>query len=287
MKRLFILTIILIGFCAAASGASRIKRDSVFCHTMNTEIQYNVYLPDGYVSDGSVTYPVVYLLHGLSDNCEAWVSKGTMKPIADELIESGEACKMVIVMPQAGDADTRRVPCGYFNMPAWSYEDLFFDEFIPDVESKYHAGGDKMRRAVMGLSMSGGGSTVYCQKHPDMFSSCYAMSAWMDEPKAEGVTYAEAKDWREKTCISVHENSAPGFLRKADAQTIEALKTVKWFIDCGDDDFLFDVNVETYQLMKKAGIKTEFRVRNGIHNWEYWRTSLRAALPFASRNFSK
>ena len=64
------------------------------------------------------------------------------------------------------------------------------------------------------------------------------------------------------------------------------LRTVAWFIDCGDDDFLFDQSVALHQKMRDRGIRNELRVRNGIHNWEYWHQSLRWAFPFASRNFS-
>ncbi|MBQ9668953.1 MAG: hypothetical protein IJV45_09485 [Prevotella sp.] len=52
-----------------------------------------------------------------------------------------------------------------------------------------------------------------------------------------------------------------------------------------NDDFLFDLNVGLHQLVRQKRVKSELRVRNGQHNWEYWHTALRMALPFASRNF--
>ena len=58
-----------------------------------------------------------------------------------------------------------------------------------------------------------------------------------------------------------------------------------WFIDCGDDDFLLDLNVALHQKMRNRRVKSELRVRNGVHNWEYWHLALRWSLPFASRNF--
>ena len=67
----------------------------------------------------------------------------------------------------------------------------------------------------------------------------------------------------------------------------EQLRTVAWTLDCGDDDGLLGDTFELYKKMRLSGIKAEFRVRNGVHNWEYWRHSLRQALPFASRNFAK
>ena len=207
-----------------------------------------------------------------------------MQDVADELIESGEACEMIIVMPNAGGPDTHNTWNGYFNMPGWNYEDFFFQEFVPAVEMKYHAVGDKGHRAVMGLSMGGGGSTVYCQRHPDMFSSCYAMSAWLDN-QSNNVGSGQQKDKLYYVCEAVKEHSALRFVEEADDETKNQLRTVKWFFDCGDDDFLFDLSVRLHQLMRNARIKDELRVRNGVHNWEYWHQALRMALPFASRNF--
>ena len=169
-------------------------------------------------------------------------------------------------------------------MPGWNYEDFFFQEFVPAVEMKYHAVGDKGHRAVMGLSMGGGGSTVYCQRHPDMFSSCYAMSAWLDNQN-NNVGVGQEKDKRYYVSEAVKEHSALRFVEQADDETKKQLRTVKWFFDCGDDDFLFDQSVRLHQLMRNARIKDELRIRNGVHNWEYWHLALRMALPFASRNF--
>ena len=152
------------------------------------------------------------------------------------------------------------------------------------MEKKYNAGGTKGQRAVMGLSMGGGGSAVYCQRHPDIFSSCYAMSAWLDN-RGNNVKSGEEKDKLYYVTGAVNSHSAIEFLKNADERTIEALKSVKWFLDCGDDDFLLGLSEELHALMKSRGIKSELRVRDGVHNWEYWHTALRTALPFASRNF--
>ena len=112
------------------------------------------------------------------------------------------------------------------------------------------------------------------------------MSAWLTsedmrrrEPNVDDKLYLLNK--------AVKEHSALEYVRNADEKTVEALRTVKWFIDCGDDDFLFSQNVQLHQLMRQKRIKSELRVRNGNHNWEYWHYAIRMALPFASRNFSK
>ena len=111
------------------------------------------------------------------------------------------------------------------------------------------------------------------------------MSAWLEsdggrqrQPGVDDKVYLVTK--------AVKEHSALDFLRNADDETLAKLRTVKWFFDCGDDDFLFDLSVNIHRLMREKHVKDELRIRNGIHNWEYWHQALRIALPFASRNFS-
>ena len=264
--------------------AGRVVTDSIRSQVLGATVKYNVYLP-GSFDISSKTYPIVYLLHGFTDDYTAWRDKGQMQTVADELIETGEACEMVIVMPDAGGPDVMNTWNGYFNMPGWHYEDFFYQEFLPTVEKKYHAIGDKGHRAIMGLSMGGGGSTVYAQRHSDMFSSCYAMSAWLESDggrrRQEGVD-----DKVYLVSQAVKDHSALSYVRDADDATIERLRTVRWFIDCGDDDFLFDQSVQLHQLMRQKRIKSELRIRNGQHNWEYWHQAIRIALPFVTRGFA-
>ena len=284
MKRLLFLTSILLFASAFSTYAGKIVTDSLSSRILGEEVKYNVYLPSGFDKTDKL-YPVVYLLHGLSDTYEAWKVRGSMQLVADELIETGEADEMVIIMPNAGGPDTHNTWNGYFNMPGWNYEDFFFQEFIPAAEKKYRCIGDKGHRAVMGLSMGGGGSTVYCQRHPDMFSSCYAMSAWLDNENGEVGGSNQKKDKLYYVCEAVHEHSALAFVDNADEATLEKLRTVKWFFDCGDDDFLVRLSFDLHMKMKAKKVKDELRIRNGVHNWEYWHTALRTALPFASRSF--
>ena len=285
MKKHILSLIVLLAFSVGAS-ASKVVTDSIFSKKLNCWQKYNVYLPTGF-EKSEKKYPVVYLLHGLYGNYSNWDKSGGMKLVADELISSGEACEMVIVMPNAGDSDVRNYQNGYFNVEDWPYEDFFYQEFLPEVEKKYRIIGDKEHRAIMGLSMGGGGSVVYSQRHPEMFSSCYAMSAWLDNKMGEVGGKNLKKDKLYIVAKSVSDNSAVDFVEKADEETVKKLRTVKWFIDCGDDDFLMDLSVLLYQNMRAKKIKAELRIRNGVHNWEYWHTALRTALPFASRNFSR
>ena len=267
-------------------GHSRIVGETVTSKKLGQAVSVNVYLPDGFEAS-SATYPVLYLLHGLNGDHTDWPDKGGVKAILDELIGTGEAVPMVVVMPRAGDPDAHRYQNGYFNVRNWPFEDFFFGELIPAMESKYHCGGSKARRAISGLSMGGGGSVAYCQTHPDMFSSCYAMSPWLDNKNDEVRMPADKDDRLYLTGASVREHSALDFMDKADKSAVEALRGVKWFVDCGDDDFLLHQSMDFYSKMRAKNVKCEFRVRNGSHSWEYWHTALRQSLPFASQNFGR
>ena len=104
MKRL--LSLFLLSLPAALTlTAGNIVTDTIHSKVLGADVCYNVYLPSGFGKQADARYPVVYLLHGLSDDYRAWRDKGQMQSVADELIESGEACKMVIIMPGAGGPD--------------------------------------------------------------------------------------------------------------------------------------------------------------------------------------
>lgn len=288
MKK-FVICLSLFCLVAAAATAqplreSQIRTETVHSTILGEDVQVNVYLPAGYDAQGEKLYPSVYLLHGLSDTYTAWEEKGQMKNVADQLFASGEATRMIIIMPNAGDPDTHNVWNGYFNMPGHNYEDFFFGELIPAMESRFRIRGDKEHRAIMGLSMGGGGSTVYAQRHPNLFSSCYAMSAWLDQRE---LNPDAPMDKLRIVNESVRAHSALDFIDNAKPGIIDELKTVKWFFDCGDDDFLLALSTEIHLKMRARGIKSELRVRNGVHNWEYWHTALRTSFPFASRNFDR
>ena len=286
MRKIFYLTILTLLMPAFSAKAGKVVTDSLESKVLGASVKYNVYLPSGF-DKSDKQYPVIYMLHGLSDNYTAWVERGGMQTVADELIGTGELREVVIIMPNAGGPDIHNTWNGYFNMPGWNYEDFFFKEFLPQVEQKYRIISDKGHRAVMGLSMGGGGSTVYCQRHPDMFSSCYAMSAWLENKQGQVGGKDLKKDKLYYVSNAVNEHSALAFIDNADDATLQALRTVKWFFDCGDDDFLVRLSFELHMKMKEKGVKSELRVRNGVHNWEYWHTALRTALPYASRNFDK
>jgi len=283
MKRFFTLFLLigstLVGYSQdfnPPQGLAEFKTMS--SKILDNERSYSIYLPKSYSIDTERKYAVLYLLHGLYGSNKDWIERGHVKDVANRLINAEEAVEMIIVMPDAG-TDWY----GYFNMDGWAYEDYFFEELIPHIEKTYRTIPDKKHRAIAGLSMGGGGSVVYAQKHPDMFSSVYAMSAWLGIEPGGGIQDADEKG--KELNRTVLENHAVKFVANADAETQEELKDIRWFIDCGDDDFLLSINLDFYRAMQKAKIPSELRVRDGGHDWEYWHSALYRALPFVSNGF--
>ena len=261
-------------------GVGQNKEACLKSEILNATRKYSVYLPKSYSTQKGRKYPVLYLLHGLYDNNKGWIKEGDLQNIADRIINSEKAVEMIIVVP---DASTPKD--GYFNVEGWPYETFFFDEFIPFIERTYRIHSDKFHRAIAGYSMGGGGATAYALKHPELFSSVYAMSALMSLPKQKRQPVIDQR--MAEFGKSVLANDCIAFVSYADETTLKGLRTVHWFVDCGDDDFLLDVNTQFYKEMRRAQIPCEFRVRDGSHNWEYWHAALCIALPFISANFGQ
>jgi enterochelin esterase-like enzyme len=259
-----------------------IDNASMDSEILKSERKYAVYLPPDYETS-TRSYPVLYLLHGAGDDQTGWVQFGEVLRIADQAIKEGTATPMVIIMPDANTGQR-----GYFNdiSGTWNYEDFFFDELMPYVEKKYRIKTEKRYRAVAGLSMGGGGSFIYALHRPDLFSSACPLSASMgirtiEEFKrrglSEGSSYPEAE-------IESHFNRYNA-ISQVNMQPVEGTRSVRWFIDCGDDDFLYEGNSLMHIAMKKLEIDHEYRVRDGRHNWTYWRESLPVVLGFVSDAF--
>jgi enterochelin esterase-like enzyme len=285
MKKSFLFTQCLILVCLLGSAQTSQVFDnrSVPSKILKSDRKYAVYLPAGYETSQR-SYPVLYLLHGATDNHTGWVQFGEVQQIEDKAIQDGTATAMIIIMP---DADTGRM--GYFNGIAgdWNYEDFFFQEFMPTIEKTYRIKAEKRYRAVAGLSMGGGGTFMYALHHPELFSSACPLSAYIGPLSLE-----EAKARTQKSDPSItDESQIKAYFEKHNALELvnkipdDQKKAVRWYIDCGDDDFLYEGNCLIHIAMRKKEIPHEFRVREGAHNWTYWREALPTVLGFVSETF--
>ncbi|MCE7060005.1 esterase family protein [Dyadobacter sp. CY343] len=251
---------------------------------LKSDRKFAIYLPPDYATSER-SYPVLYLLHGAGDDQTGWVQFGMVQHIADKAIADGTAAPMIIVMP---DANTGRR--GYFNdvKGDWPYEDFFFKELIPFIEKKYRVKAEKEFRAVAGLSMGGGGTFMYALHHPELFAAACPLSA-----STGPITLEDAKKNLVRNNPNIADSTVARYYERHSALALinnipdDQKKAVKWYIDCGDDDFLYEGNALVHIALRKKEIPHEFRVREGAHNWKYWRESLPAVLDFVSQSFHR
>ncbi|MBN8653354.1 MAG: esterase family protein [Cytophagales bacterium] len=277
----FFLLLLLANFTFAQSGKV-LDSESLPSKILGGNRKYAVYLPPDYETSKR-SYPVLYLLHGAGDDQTGWVQFGEVLNITDKAIAEGTATPMIIVMP---DAKTGQM--GYFNSIKndWRYEDFFFDEFIPYIEKTYRIKSEKRFRAVAGLSMGGGGSFMYALHRPEMFSSACPLSAYVGP-----LTIDDLKNFLNRTNTKATDAELEAYFKKHNAINLvndikdDQKKAVRWYIDCGDDDFLYEGNSLIHIAMKKKEIPHEFRIREGAHTWTYWRTALPDVLHFVSQAF--
>ncbi len=285
MKNLlvFLLTFCLLSVFQAFAQSGKVYDDlSLPSKILNSERKFAIYLPPDYETSQR-SYPVLYLLHGAGDDQSGWIQFGEVHHIADKCINEGIATPMIIVMP---DANTGRR--GYFNdiKGDWQYEDFFFQELIPYVEKTYRVRAEKRYRAVSGLSMGGGGTYMYALHHPEMFSSACPLSAYIGP-----LSLDEAKKRYLRNNENYPEPVIEKYYKMHNALSLIEIvpdhqkKTVRWYIDCGDDDFLYEGNSLVHVAMQKKEIPHEYRVRDGAHTWTYWRTALPSVLEFISVSF--
>jgi enterochelin esterase-like enzyme len=242
-------------------------------NVLNADKNFSVMLPKSYSKEPDRRYPVVYMLHGAGENDWEWanIAVSMISEAITMITNDGSAAECIVVFPNANEAGHM----GYFNQQDWKYEDYFFNELMPCIDKRYRTIPDKGHRAIGGLSMGGGGSFNYGMRHPELFSSVYAISAAVSPALFDT---AQANP-------SVLPQSMNG--GNYTAEQIEEAKSVYFVLDCGDDDFLFDANVATYQQMKKNGMKVQFRCFDGAHASYYWYDALRRAMVYFTRHFSE
>ena len=291
MKKIILSFSLLIISVVAFSQGKIIESLSIQSKILGKAVKYSIYLPTDYETSQR-RYPVLYLLHGYSDDETGWTQFGEVEKITNETIAKGEATQMIIAMPDAGVS-------WYINDATGKvqFEDFFVKEFIPYIDSVYKTRNKKEYRAVAGLSMGGYGSLIYGMKHPDLFAACAPLSAavWSDDHIA-GMSQA---DWTNHKFNELFGTNLEGkkhltetwyknsILKIAATTPVEKLNTVRFYIDCGDDDFLIKGNMELHALLTDRKVNHEFRVRDGAHNWTYWRTALPEVLKFVSESFHR
>ena len=246
-----------------SAQAAEVDTITVFSKSMNKDIAVSVIRPSEIVDDTEL--PTVYLLHGYGDNnLRGYLSLTDVTDYADEL-------DLFIVIP---DGDTS----WYFDSPVdptYKYETFVTKELVEYIDNNYPTVTNRNGRAITGLSMGGHGALYLAMRHQDIFGAAGSMSGGVDFTpfpnnwdlkKRLGTFDKHPENWKKNTVIAQLDKVKPN-----------ALSII---VDCGTEDFFYQVNLKLHDEMTKRNIPHEFTTRPGKHNWDYWRRSLRDHILF-------
>jgi enterochelin esterase-like enzyme len=217
---------------------------------------FYVYTPPGYDARGKQSYPVLYLLHGFSDDASGWTAVGRANVILDNLIAQGKTKPMLVVMTLGyGAPEILRGGFGGFSRNPEvrdrnfaKFSEALLGEVLPRVESAYLVNKDRNSRAIAGLSMGGSESLLTGLNNLDKF-------AWVGAFSSGGIPEEFDKDFP-----------------KLDAKANNQLKLL--WIACGVDDRLIELNRKLRSSLEAKGVHKVDIETPGAHTWMVWRRNL-------------
>lgn len=251
--------------------AQRVDTVSVYSQAMKREIKNVVILPSGY--EQGETYPVVYLLHGFGNRYDSWV-KHTKPALPALASERG----MIIVCPDGGRSWYWDSPVN----PEVRFETFVSGELPQYIDSHYRTVAGRKGRAVAGYSMGGHGALWLAFRHPDVFGACGSMSGGVDirpfpnnwEMSKQLGSYADnQKVWDEHTVVNQISRIQPGQLAI--------------IVDCGIDDFFYDVNMALHQKLLENKIPHDYITRPGAHTHKYWSNAVDYQMMYFDKFFQE
>ena len=207
-----------------------------------------IYTPPGYDPASDKKYPVLYLIHGMTDTYETWFKVGKVNNILDNLIAKGLAEPMIVVMPYANpypEMMLRGLAKMYNPMDTKLTTEEFTESVVPFIEANYNVLTDADNRAIAGFSL-GGRQTLACGLgNPDMFHYVCAFAPAIFGPEIsanfENGTYAPAAEINEKM-------------------------NLVW-LSCGTSDFLYQSSLQLEKNFKERGIEHKTMYPGGGHTW--------------------
>ncbi|MCR0980900.1 alpha/beta hydrolase [Roseomonas populi] len=284
---------------ARATAAGRVEeRQFARSAVLGKDVRYSVYLPPDYDSSKRA-YPLIYMLHGGESGTDTdWFRFGRLNVLLDRLIGSGRFPAAIVVSPNGQRDEANRNNTYYMNDAdgAFRWEDMFFADFMPQIEERYRVIGGREGRAIAGLSMGGYGALAYSMRHPRTFIGAAALSAafrtdqqivTMDQP---GYDRRYGKAWGlglqgEARLNNLYRDYS--VLDMVDRLPPENVKGTPFYIDCGAEDRFFDGNAILHQKLRDMGVAHSFMIRPGLHNWDYWRSGSEGALLFLGKMFQQ
>lgn len=216
-----------------------------------------VYTPPGYKANNKTRYPVLYLQHGAGESERGWTSQGRANFILDNLIASGKAKPMIVVMEngyavKAGQESPRGNE---------GFTELVIRDLIPEIDNSYFTKFDREHRAIAGLSMGGGQAMNTGLANLDKFAYVASLSG------------ASGRGFDPQTSFSG--------VFKDPAAANKKLKLL--WIGCGTEDFLYPSAKNLHEELTKLGVKHEWWEGPGLHDWQVWRKHLHALAPLLFR----
>ena len=239
--------------------------------TLKMQRRMTVYTPAGY--DKGKDYPVLYLLHGAGGDEDAWTTLGRAQHILDNLIATGKAKPMVVVMTN-GNPNCQAAPgewsAGQYIPSFYGYQGAkpaaTMDESFPDVmnyvESHYKVAKDKAHRAICGLSMGGGHSFDISRRFPTKFDYIGLFSA--------GLHVGTTGDFRNDFYKQLQGNEEA----KTQLATLFKNKPKLYWIGMGKTDFLYKSSADLRRYFDEKGYKYTYLETEGGHIWRNWRVYL-------------
>lgn len=230
----------------------------------------SVYTPAGY-ENGKGRYPVVYVLHGVGGDEDAWLEQGRAAQILDNLIAEGKAKPMIAVFTN-GNISQEAAPlenASGYTRPTMSLPktmegsfETAFPEIIKFVDSHYRTVAGKQGRAICGLSMGGFHTLWITLNNPGTFNYSGMFSAAIGVGDASKATY-------------------PDIYADMDAKLAKyfAGKPALLWIGIGSTDFLYQANTEFREKLDAARYPYEYVETDGGHIWRNWRIYLSEFLP--------
>jgi enterochelin esterase-like enzyme len=220
----------------------------------------HVYSPPGYDNDLTTRYPVLYLQHGAGENERGWVEQGRAQFILDNLIASGRARPMLLVVDTGYAAyQTSDAPVSSRQAATAAFEEVMLTELIPMIDSTYRTLPDRANRAMAGLSMGSGQTLNITLRHLDRFAWIGAMSG----PPRQGFDVAASYD---------------GAFR--DAAAFNEKVKLLWLGAGTAEERFHTATVAMHETLSSAGIKSVLYSSPGTdHEWQTWRRSLHDFVP--------
>lgn len=217
-------------------------------------------LPNAYLKNKSVSFPVLYLLHGYSGNYASWVNR------SPNLLENVDKREMIVVCPDGGYGSW------YFDSPIdprYQYETHIVKEVVPCIDSLYRTVNKRSSRAIAGLSMGGHGAMFLAIKHKNLFGACVSLSGGVDFTPFEN-------KWDIAKRLGNYQENKILWTTHTVQYLVRLLNNndLTIFIDCGTKDFFIGVNRILHQTLTELNIEHTYTERPGEHNWDYWNNAI-------------